>query len=214
MQSRLNEVERVRDVFIPKWVNREGKRFGFVRFCSNIDKIRVEQELNDIWFGNYKLRANLSRFDRKFGPNKAEYHPKPIYFGSSNPDHGNAWRKSDISYAEVVRGSLRQSNTNMMVKHQQDDNNFAGLRYGSTEEYRERLKKYFTGILKENFLWIDVGNNIKEACDGHLTINYLGGNLVLIHATSDAGIQDKDLECIDYWFESIRPWSEDDVDNR
>ncbi|KAL8480706.1 hypothetical protein ACS0TY_027302 [Phlomoides rotata] len=115
MYSRLNEVERVRDVFIPKWVNREGKRFGFVRFRSNIDKNRVEQELNDIWFGSYKLRANLSKFDRRSGPNKTDSHLKTISPGPSHPVQESAWRRNDISYAEAVRGSLRQTNVKGLI---------------------------------------------------------------------------------------------------
>ncbi|KAL8469021.1 hypothetical protein ACS0TY_032008 [Phlomoides rotata] len=207
MYSRLSEVERVRDVFIPKRVNREGKRFGFVRFGSNIDKCRVEQELNDIWFGSYKLRANLSKFDKKSGTNKADSNTKMTSIGPSNSVQGNAWRKSDISYAEAVKGSLRQPNENRN-NQTQDDRSYAGLRYVSTVEDRERLKGCFIGILKEKFLWI------KEACEGRLSVNYLGGHLVLVQPSSELDIQDQDLERIAYWFESIRPWCESDVDNK
>ncbi|KAL8472386.1 hypothetical protein ACS0TY_029556 [Phlomoides rotata] len=212
MYSRLNEVERVREVFIPKRVNRKGKRFGFARFGSNIDKTRVEQELNGLWFGSYKLRANLAKFDRKSSSNKPDSHPKSLHHGSPDSDQGKAWRIRDFSYAEVVRGSSSQSNANT-ANHHQDDSSSTSLRYVSSEEDRVRLKKYFTGILKEKFLFIDVGKNIKEACHGVLTINYLGGELVLIQAASEMDIQEKDLERIAYWFESIRPWRERDVDN-
>lgn len=62
---RFKEIDRVRNVFILDRRDKEGKRFGFIRFGGNIDIGKVEQEPNNIRFGSYKLRANFAKFSRK-----------------------------------------------------------------------------------------------------------------------------------------------------
>ncbi|KAL8465920.1 hypothetical protein ACS0TY_035141 [Phlomoides rotata] len=65
MYKRFEEVEAVRDVFIPNKRNKNGQRYGFVRFGANVKIHMIEERLNNIWFGAFKLRANLSGFERR-----------------------------------------------------------------------------------------------------------------------------------------------------
>ncbi|KAJ9556366.1 hypothetical protein OSB04_010980 [Centaurea solstitialis] len=53
------------DLYIAKKRSRWGKRFGFVRFIKVVDWKRLEVDLNNIWVGTYRIRANLARFNRK-----------------------------------------------------------------------------------------------------------------------------------------------------
>lgn len=64
---RFKEIEKVRDVCLLDRRDKEWKRFGFIRFGGGINKFRVEQDLNEIWFESYKLRDNLSKFSRRAG---------------------------------------------------------------------------------------------------------------------------------------------------
>jgi RNA recognition motif-containing protein len=50
------------DVFIPRKRNKYGKLFGFARFIGVTDKGWLEDHLRNIWFGTYKIWANISRF--------------------------------------------------------------------------------------------------------------------------------------------------------
>lgn len=54
----------MREVFIPPKKDKLGKRFGFVRFVDVQDQRILEEHLQDVWIGTYKLRVNIPRFER------------------------------------------------------------------------------------------------------------------------------------------------------
>lgn len=47
--------------------NKGGKCFGFIRFTGVDEPRRLEERLNQLWIGSYKLIANLSRLQRVMG---------------------------------------------------------------------------------------------------------------------------------------------------
>ncbi|MCH84933.1 RNA recognition motif, partial [Trifolium medium] len=55
---------RVGDVFIPKKLDKQGRRFGFVKFREVRDEEELLSWISDIWLGTYKLRVNRTRFRR------------------------------------------------------------------------------------------------------------------------------------------------------
>ncbi|MCI09501.1 RNA recognition motif, partial [Trifolium medium] len=56
---------RVGEVFIPAKVDKQGKRFGFVKFRDVRDAKELLRSLSDIWFGSFRLRINISKFSRR-----------------------------------------------------------------------------------------------------------------------------------------------------
>ncbi|GKV19346.1 hypothetical protein SLEP1_g29624 [Rubroshorea leprosula] len=60
---------KVVDVFIPSKRDRRGKRFGFVRMLGEQDVKQLEERLNRIWIGSYKLRARVASVRRQRGRN-------------------------------------------------------------------------------------------------------------------------------------------------
>lgn len=54
----------VREVYIAKCCNREGRRYGFVRFKGVTDAKRLEVKLDSIFIKGHKLFVNLPRFAR------------------------------------------------------------------------------------------------------------------------------------------------------
>ncbi|GKU94616.1 hypothetical protein SLEP1_g8080 [Rubroshorea leprosula] len=56
----FQEYGKVADVFVPGKRDRRGKRFGFVRMEGVQDVKQVEEKLNRIWIGSYKLRVRLA----------------------------------------------------------------------------------------------------------------------------------------------------------
>lgn len=81
---------------------------------------------------------------------------------------------------------------------------FSGFCCKSMEEGREYLKRCFAGALKEEYLWIDEGFKIQEACDGKLKTNYSRGNIVLLQPLPSGEISDQELERISDWFEMLQ----------
>jgi RNA recognition motif-containing protein len=55
---------RVGEVHIPKNFNQQGRRFGFVKFREVADARELLGWMDDIWFGSFKLRVNISRFGK------------------------------------------------------------------------------------------------------------------------------------------------------
>jgi hypothetical protein len=61
---------RVGEVYIPNKLDKQGRRFGFVKYRDVKDARELLDRISAIWVGTFKLRVNLSRFE-KGGP-KAE----------------------------------------------------------------------------------------------------------------------------------------------
>jgi RNA recognition motif-containing protein len=62
---------RVGEVYIPKKVDKQGRRFGFVKYRDIKDAAEATDLLrciSDIWFGTFKLRVNRSRFKKNIVP--------------------------------------------------------------------------------------------------------------------------------------------------
>jgi hypothetical protein len=55
---------RVGEVYVPKKRDKRGNRFGFVKFKEVTNIEALSSRLEDVWLGTYKLRVNLSLFDR------------------------------------------------------------------------------------------------------------------------------------------------------
>jgi RNA recognition motif-containing protein len=57
-------------VFIPKKVDKWGRKFGFVKFKEVKEVEVMSEKLEDVWWDSYKLRINRARFgkgDKKEG---------------------------------------------------------------------------------------------------------------------------------------------------
>lgn len=52
-------------MFCPKKKDRQGKRFGFVRFPKIYDPREILFELNNIWMGSFKLKVFIPKFGRE-----------------------------------------------------------------------------------------------------------------------------------------------------
>jgi hypothetical protein len=46
---------RVAEVYIPKKVDRQGRRFGFVKFLEVSDEDALGDNLREVWMGSFKL---------------------------------------------------------------------------------------------------------------------------------------------------------------
>jgi RNA recognition motif-containing protein len=57
---------RVVEVYIPKKLDKMGKRFGFVKFKEVREEEALGEKLRDVWMGSFKLWVNRSRFGRSY----------------------------------------------------------------------------------------------------------------------------------------------------
>ncbi|MCI31071.1 hypothetical protein A2U01_0052282, partial [Trifolium medium] len=70
---------RVGEVYIPLKVDKQGRRFGFVKFRDVVDAIELLRSLSNIWIGSFKLRINLSKFSRRIDPEQKEESQKGVF---------------------------------------------------------------------------------------------------------------------------------------
>jgi hypothetical protein len=54
----------VGEVYIPKKLDKKGRRFGFVKFKEVHEVEKLSESLSDVWIGSFKLWINRSRFQR------------------------------------------------------------------------------------------------------------------------------------------------------
>ncbi|MCI24899.1 RNA-binding protein 25-like, partial [Trifolium medium] len=69
---------RVADVFIPKKVDKWGRRFGFVKYKEVKEMEVLLSSLQDVWIGSFKLRVNKSRFVRNEERRRSDTSSKPV----------------------------------------------------------------------------------------------------------------------------------------
>nr|GFA21240.1 nucleotide-binding alpha-beta plait domain-containing protein [Tanacetum cinerariifolium] len=59
-----NQYGHVVDSFIPFKRDKNGNRFGFVRFINVFSPERLVNNLYTVWIGRYKVKANIAQFQR------------------------------------------------------------------------------------------------------------------------------------------------------
>ncbi|KAK2377208.1 zinc finger BED domain-containing protein RICESLEEPER [Trifolium repens] len=52
------------DVYVAKKRNRNGEPYGFVKFSNVRDVSKMTKALNAVWFGQFRVRASIAKFDR------------------------------------------------------------------------------------------------------------------------------------------------------
>nr|GEU73259.1 mitochondrial substrate carrier family protein C [Tanacetum cinerariifolium] len=88
----------VLDVFIPKKLSKQGKPFAFARFNKVTDVDSLINNLRSVWLGNFRVYANVARFNRETNHNFYSQSSKakaPMYVPSF---------VSAPSFAKVVKG--------------------------------------------------------------------------------------------------------------
>src|SRR5690242_3648774 len=87
----------VKDVMIPEKRTRMGGRYTFARFvdCESIEY--MESQLDKLWIGSFKLRANISNFEDRI------HRVAERFNQSKGRVYRQAFRKEEISYAETIK---------------------------------------------------------------------------------------------------------------
>ncbi|XP_057808640.1 uncharacterized protein LOC131023113 [Salvia miltiorrhiza] len=218
LEKSFNKIGKVTDIFFPRKRDIKGKPFGFVRFEEGSDKTRILGDLNNTWFGSYKLRAYLTRFER------------------STPEVVSVDEK--VSATVVINGckdrpAPKRTAQNCLSKKRESGKTFREALGGTgkstdpladevigfqpTEVETEWLTHSFTGFVKTEYTWEEFGEEINSECATLLKISSLGGNLVLIQSTNNRPVKDLLTELNEwttFWFDWVRPWSYIDVNTQ
>jgi hypothetical protein len=201
---------KVGEVYIPAKRDKFDRRFGFARFVEVRDVPGLLERLEDTWFGTYKLRANLSRFNRGEVQPRVESGPKEVREGrkvGSDTTYTNG-----ISFKEILGVGDGVSNTankpKQIVPDETSSKNPNGQQGGSESTLVVQveanttsmaiLKHSFVGTLKDEILAENIQVIIDMEGFQDIKATMLGFNKILLSSSSDGGV----LRAI----EVDRPW--------
>jgi hypothetical protein len=112
--GRFARFGRVGEVYIPKKLDKQGRRFGFVKYRNVGDAERFLSTISDIWFGTYKLRINRAKFSRDEDPKgkqTMEQQPTTLVEGSviHQVQHGVSFKEVLVSNEKALQGTKEET---------------------------------------------------------------------------------------------------------
>ncbi|GKE76825.1 nucleotide-binding alpha-beta plait domain-containing protein [Tanacetum coccineum] len=92
------------DAYIPDRRSKAGKRFGFVRFINVFDVEHLVKNLCTMWVGNFKIHANVARFQRESVNNIYQAHDNGTnVVNGGDSKSGDGFNGTIKSYAHVLK---------------------------------------------------------------------------------------------------------------
>ncbi|GKV48311.1 hypothetical protein SLEP1_g55135 [Rubroshorea leprosula] len=156
---------RVLGMYCPSRRDKQGRRFGFVRFLDAKNARELENQMNDLWVGNFKLQVNQARFERE----KYETRDQKVQRTNGGEKDGVnrrvEWRgiqtEKLVSYADIVKrgtGKVRAMGGNLVLLEGADQDEMKEL----VENGEDWLRQWFdelkpwtpTTVASERFTWI------------------------------------------------------------
>jgi hypothetical protein len=109
---------RVGEVYVPKKLDKWGRRFGFVKFLEVKDVEELSRKMEDVWVGSVKLRINLSYFGR----DRKKVAPKPQMKGEEVGRKGGpeAIVRPGDSFRSVVAGVKKGKEVEKETKRKEE----------------------------------------------------------------------------------------------
>ncbi|KAJ4848088.1 hypothetical protein Tsubulata_026732 [Turnera subulata] len=201
VMSRYGEVL---DVFVPKKLNKEGKRFAFVRFKNNTDVQRLIRSISSISVDGLQLEASIakSRSTSRVGsiPNPHTEHVIPLDVGTiglrSFADAVKTTSETKVSTDGVSQPSLQTTKVYI-----QKDESLSWLQYSflgvlKTPLPISHIKKVFSIEDSERFNLIPIGGT---------------SFIFKFNSVEDMVIfTNNKPKCIDQLFSSFRAWKDGD----
>jgi hypothetical protein len=181
---------RVAEVYIPKKLDKRGRRFGFVKFKEVREEDVLGEMLRDVWMGSFKLWVNRSRFGRS--DSKDTQASK-----SQQKDDQEVVTTNGKSFKDVLlRGGFASEVSVMKVLVNETfckelQGSVVGLLKGEKE-----VRRIQTTLFMEGFQSIKVTS--------------MGGDMVLLRSPMEGDIQRllrSKNECLHYYFSEIKPWN-------
>ncbi|CAJ2675194.1 unnamed protein product [Trifolium pratense] len=195
---------RVGDVYIPKKVDKRGKRFGFVNFKVMEDLRELESLLNDVWIGTYKLRINRARFS------KADVGSKPAEGGRGSSSGGKG---GFISSGNSFRTALQGRNEQCLggTKGNREEVMEVPLEDG---DFLKELSESYVGVLKYAMDVSRIKTTIYMEGLQDISVREMGGGMVLLHCAKEEVLKrlitDK-ADWVQFYFKDCHPWSQEIV---
>jgi hypothetical protein len=216
----FNKFGRVGEVYIPNKLDKKGQRFGFVKFKEVSNAKELEDRLGDVWWDSFKLRINLSRFNRgakESSDSKVQRgegvstHPKEPLFqqragGVARVAQGKSYRTALTQEVNEVRstGTIAVHDKSQLVQPKV-------LVAKVDMEHLKKLETSYVGFLLEEKDASKVSEGLILEGYDWVKATYMGGNMLLsilsLRSVKDAVLANQ--KWWEGWFRSILEWSLD-----
>jgi hypothetical protein len=207
---------RVGEVYIPRKLDNKGHKFGFVKFKEVTNVRELEERLSNVWWGSFKLRINLSRFNRRARGAKQ----------SNRTGGGVADTKHKVGYEQGKAAMVENGKSFKMVLTEQSNKEVSGEPVGVRREKLQMQQKNIVVDVKEE-LWNKLCASFvgflmdeKDADRGReglvmegygwITSTYMGGNMILLSSSTSQLIKEAiglNMKWWVGWFRSLLEWS-------
>jgi hypothetical protein len=182
-------------------VDKRGKKFSFVKFREERNSEELEDRMEGVWLGTYKLRINRSRFERRDHDRKQEeapVHQKTLKIGEGSIDPNRSFKLAlmDAPTRQEVKELLEED---MSVLNVEVDRNVL-----------KDLEMNFVGRLAVNAEVYQIRTNLFMEGLAHIEVTDMGRDMVLIHSPKVGEVErlwKKKADWITYYFREVLPWS-------
>ncbi|KAK2420328.1 zinc finger CCCH domain-containing protein [Trifolium repens] len=211
---------RVWEVYIPSKLDKQGRRFGFVKF-RDIKNAREQLDLiSNIWVGSYKLRVNLPKFEKgstkKDPPKEDQVSAKVVPESSKQPvgvrDDGRTFMTA------LLKGPVQQKEGKALMEANGcgDSEDAVVWEVEIEAEVVSKLNGSFVGYLLEHKDHLNIQQNFLMGGYPKIRIIPLGHLQVLISSDVVGEVQEV-VGSVGWWcnwFDRFEAWSPDLVTNQ
>jgi hypothetical protein len=207
--KRFARFGRVGEVYIPKKVDKQGRRFGFVKYREVKDEWEATDLLrciSDIWFGTFKLRVNRARFHKTADP-------QPKQLQVNNKPVETAVGQAGRSFKGVVVGTtpveVRQVSRTVSVPVEAIPKQPIVWEVEVEEEVLAKLEGAYVGYLAEDKEAHILQNQFRMNGFHNLKVCSMGFAKILLWSDKVGEVKEV-VETVGWWcslFERLVPWS-------
>jgi RNA recognition motif-containing protein len=162
---------RVGDVYIPKKLDKWGKRFAFVKYMEAMEVQELRQREDDVWIGTFKLRINKSRFDRRDDSSKME---------EVGPRRGPV--QDNVSPERSFKMALMQSSSQRAEPSKKKEDEDEVLKVEVDRRVLKELEQSFVGLLAINVEVKRIRTTLFMEGFAHISDTDMGSKMVLIQS--------------------------------
>jgi hypothetical protein len=183
---------RVWEIYMPKKLDKRGRRFGFVKFKVVSEVELLNDKLQDVWMGTFKLLVNISRFARS--DNKTD---------SSQSNHGT---RSALQLKEVGSGSSFRT----ALMGGASASKAVVMKVLVNEELCKELQGSMVGTLAREKDVRRIQTTLYMEGFRSISVTHMGGNMALLRSPVEgdvARLLKSKNECMEYYFSEVKPWN-------
>ncbi|GAU51063.1 hypothetical protein TSUD_300050 [Trifolium subterraneum] len=202
IRLRFSKFGDVDNISIHAKKNKFGKHFGFVRYKGFTEARDTEEKLRDVWFGTYKVWANVARFEKEGGSYRNFNRENQRSFSERGTTTGK-----DLKHKEALEKPRKTWKGRL--RDEKGKRDWRGLTLETLEEDRAWAKKGLVGIVNHVDDVPSLQQKILDVGISTVKIIPMGGGKVFIHPVEDGDLREliKDAdEFFNLWFVKIKEW--------